>query len=450
MQRAASKGKRVVITTLGSTGDLHPYVAVALGLRARGDDVVIATGECYRAKIEKLGLGFAPVRPDCDWVADPQVMRRILQPQRGLERIMREVLLPVLWQTYEDTSAAAQGADLLVAMQSNLASPLVAEKQGIPWVSAMHLPIGLASAYDPPVLPGFEVLSKALRFLGPAFWVPLRRSLTWATNFWAKPWYRLREEIGLPPGATANPLTQGQAPLLHLALFSPLIIDKQADWPPQTVVTGFPWYDRHGEGELPAELARFLDAGSPPVVFTLGTAIVEGAGAAEFFATSAAAAKSLGRRAVLIFNGPRNRLPALPEGVLVVDYAPFSELLPRAAAVVHHGGIGTTGLAMRSGRPMLVMPCAWDQPDNAARAVRLGVARTISRRRYTAARVAAELGRLLDNPRYAERASKVGEQVRQEDGARVACDALSGLLDRRPAGDTLLERHRICGRSDSE
>jgi UDP:flavonoid glycosyltransferase YjiC (YdhE family) len=114
--------------------------------------------------------------------------------------------------------------------------------------------------------------------------------------------------------------------------------------------------------------------------------------------------------------------------VVTSDYAPFSELLPRAAAIVHHGGIGTTGLAMRSGRPMLVMPCAWDQPDNAERAVRLGVARTIPRRRYTAARVAAELGHLLDDPAYTRRAHEVGEQVRQEDGVRVACDALMAAI----------------------
>ena len=170
------------------------------------------------------------------------------------------------------------------------------------------------------------------------------------------------------------------------------------------------------------------DEGAPPLVFTLGTAIAEDAGAAGFFAASAAAAKLLGRRAVLILNEPRNRPPVLPEGVLAVDYAPFSELFPRAAVIVHHGGIGTTGLAMRSGRPMLVMPCAWDQPDNAERAARLGIARTISRRRYTPARVAAELHRLLNDPRYRQRASMVGVQVRQEDGARVACDALSGLL----------------------
>ena len=139
-------------------------------------------------------------------------------------------------------------------------------------------------------------------------------------------------------------------------------MDKQPDWPPQTLVTGFPWHDRHGEGRLPEGLTQFLDKGEPPLVFTLGTAIAEDAGAPGFFAASAAAAKLLGRRAVLMLNKPHNRPPVLPEGVVAANYAPFSELFPRAAVIVHHGGIGTTGLAMRSGRPMLVMPCAWDQP----------------------------------------------------------------------------------------
>jgi UDP:flavonoid glycosyltransferase YjiC (YdhE family) len=114
--------------------------------------------------------------------------------------------------------------------------------------------------------------------------------------------------------------------------------------------------------------------------------------------------------------------------VIAFDYAPFSELFPRAAAVVHHGGIGTTGLAMRAGRPMLVMPCSWDQPDNAARVTRLGIGRSISRRGYTPARVAAELRHLLDDPSYSQRAAAVGECVRQEDGVRSACDALERLL----------------------
>jgi UDP:flavonoid glycosyltransferase YjiC (YdhE family) len=118
----------------------------------------------------------------------------------------------------------------------------------------------------------------------------------------------------------------------------------------------------------------------------------------------------------------------LPEGVAAFDYAPYSALFPRADAIVHHGGIGTTGIAMRSGRPALVVPHAWDQPDNAARAARLGIARTLTPRRYTAPRVAAELERLLEDPSHSRRASEVGEALRLEDGVRSACDALEGIL----------------------
>src|SRR5262249_4009073 len=184
---------------------------------------------------------------------------------------------------------------------------------------------------------------------------------------------------------------------------------------------------------LPPALAQFLDDGPSPIVFTLGSAVAAAAG--PFYESGAQAARLLGRRAVLILKDPRNRPRTLPEGVAAFDYAPVSELFPRAAAVVHHGGIGTTGLAMRSGRPMLVMPCAWDQPDNAERVARLGISRTIPRYRYTPARVAAELRHLLGDPAYGRRASEVGEQVRQEDGVRVACDALGELLE---AGGSVL------------
>lgn len=420
-----SPERRIVITTWGSLGDLHPYLAIGLGLKSRSHEVIIGAAECYRRKIEQLGLGFRAVRPDCTWLADPQMVRRLAHPRWGIIRAARMVLT-ALRESYEDTLAAAQGAHLLVSNQATLATRLVAEKKGIPWVSVMHVPMLFYSAYDPPLFPGFPGLSKTLRFLGPAVWGPLGRFAKWATRWMAKPLYRIRQEIGLPPASEVNPLVDGHSPLLHLALFSKRLLDKQPDWPAQTVVTGFPWFDQDGSTGLPTALTRFLDDGPSPIVFTLGTAIAADAG--SFYESSAQAAHLLGRRAVLILKDPRNRPPTLPNGVAAFDYAPFSELFPRAAAIVHHGGIGTTGLAMRSGRPMLVMPCAWDQPDNADRVARLGISRTIARLRYTPARVAAELRHLLDDPAYARRAGDVGEQIRQEDGVRVACDALKGTL----------------------
>jgi rhamnosyltransferase subunit B len=420
-------GKRIVISTFGSLGDLHPYIALALGLQARGHRAVIATSGFYRAKVESLGIGFAPVRPDKpNTDADPDLMRRIMDQRQGTETVIGELLMPVLRQSYDDTLAAAEGADLLVSHPLTYTTPLVAEKQGIPWASTLLQPIGFLSVYDPPVLPPAPYLAK-FRFLGPTFHRLLFGIGKWSCRSWTVPWHRLRAEIGLPP-TSHSPLFEGQhSPSLVLAMFSPLFASKQRDWPAQTVVSGFPFYDQDGEAGLSSELQNFLDAGPPPIVFTLGSSAVMDAG--PFYERSTAAAQLLGRRAVLLVGKDTNNRPAsLPESVIAVDYAPFSALFPRTAAIVHQGGVGTTAQAMHAGRPMLVMPFGHDQPDNAERLKRLGISRTLPRRRYTSTRAAAELQLLLHQPTYAERAAAVGKQVGQEDGVRTACDALEALL----------------------
>ncbi len=422
---ATPDGRRVVLVTLGSWGDVLPYLAIALGLRERGHQVVLATSACYRAKVEALGVGYRSVRPDSDWVADPARMRRRSHPGLGLIRVAREWLLPALPETYEDTAAAAEGADVLVSHPlAAYAARLVAEKKRVPWVSTMLVPLGFFSVYDGTKLPLPAALSAPFHWLGPQ----LRSSMLWfgarATRFLAKPWYCLRTELNLPPATDGNPLSDSHSPDLVLALFSKLLADKQPDWPPQTVVTGFPFSPRAGGTGLPPELARFLDSGPPPMVFTLGTAV--GSDAGRFYETSLAATRALGYRAVFVGSGVQERLATGAEAI-TLDYAPYAELFPRAAVVVHHGGIGTTGLAMRAGRPMLVMPRAWDQPDNAARAAHLGVARVLPRRRYTAARVASELRHLLGDA-YRQRALAVRDQLRPEDGVRAACEAIEARL----------------------
>ncbi|HEV7223354.1 MAG TPA: glycosyltransferase, partial [Pirellulales bacterium] len=329
-----------MLTALGSLGDLHPYIAIALGLKARGHEAIVASGECYRQKIEALGLGFRALRPNCDFTTDPRVMRRIMHPRFGLLRVGRELILPALRDTYEDTLAAAEGADLLVSHPlAAYSTRLVAEKTGIRWVSTMPAPLGFFSAHDRTVLPLAPVLFEKLRFLGPAFLGSVLRLSMRATRFVARPWYRLRAELDLPPTAEPNPLGDSHSPLLVLAPFSKQFADKQPDWPPQTVVSGFPLYDGDAGAGLPPELARFLDEGPPPIVFTLGSAVSAAAG--SYFEHSAAAAKLLGRRAVLVLKNSANRPAVLPEGVLAFDYVRFSAIFPRAAAIVHHGGIGT-------------------------------------------------------------------------------------------------------------
>src|SRR5262249_27726846 len=156
---------------------------------------------------------------------------------------------------------------------------------------------GFFSVHDPPVLPPAPLLSK-LRFLGPFLYGPMFRFIKWTARSWSEPWHRLRAEIGLTP-TPDNPLFEGQhSPVLALALFSKLLAAPQPDWPGQTVVTGFPFYDQSGEADLPAALARFLDEGPPPIVFTLGSSAVRDAGL--FYQHSAAAARLLDRRAVLL------------------------------------------------------------------------------------------------------------------------------------------------------
>ena len=417
----------IVVTAVGSLGDLHPYLAIALGLKARGHDAIVATGEYYRRKVLALGLGFRPLRPDSSLLGNPDLTRHFMDPRRGTERAIRDWILPVLRESYEDTLAASQRADLLVAHPINFATRLVAEKEGInghrPWSVRP-----VSSRPGSPLLPGYPGPSNALRFLGPSLWDLVGRLIKRATRYWARPWYRLRRELGLPPTGEDNPLVDGQSPLLHLALFSKWLADKQSDWPPQTTITGFPFHDQDGAGVLPPDLARFLDEGPPPLVFTLGASAASIAG--PFLSKAAAAAHRLGRRAVLMLGDARTRPASLPQGVAAFDYAPFAALFPRASALVYPGGIGTTGLAMRFGLPSLVVPLAHDQPDTADRLVRLGVARTIDWRRYSARRVAAQLEPLLEDREYSRRARDLSAHVRQEDGVATACGALEALLAR--------------------
>jgi rhamnosyltransferase subunit B len=174
---------------------------------------------------------------------------------------------------------------------------------------------------------------------------------------------------------------------------------------------------------LSVEVSEFLNRGEPPIVFTLGSSAVGAAG--SFYQVSARAAELLGRRAILLVGrDPANRPRRLSADVLAVESAPHELLFPRAAATVHHGGIGTTGQALRSGQPTLVVPFAHDQPDNAHRVSKLGAGRVIYPARYTADRVAEELRMLLTSPRYRIAATSVAEAVRRERGAAAACDAI--------------------------
>jgi UDP:flavonoid glycosyltransferase YjiC (YdhE family) len=432
-------GKRIVLSTFGSFGDVHPYVALALELKSRGHRPVIATSELYREKTDSAGLELAPVRPDdLPSYDEPERMSamldKLLEARTGTMEIMNTLVLPHLRPAYEDLSAAARGADLLVTHPLPLVGPVVAEKLGVAWASSVLAPGSFLSAYDPPVPPQWPALHRLLG-LHPFFMRAAMAGARWQLRALTRAVNSLRAEVGLPPSA-GEPFHEAQhSPRLVLALFSRVLAAPQADWPPHTHVTGFPFYDRRdysGETAAPPGLSEFLDAGEPPVVFTLGSAAFWVA--KDFYTESIKAARALGRRALLLIGHERNR-PAgqLPAGVAAFEYAPFGELLPRAAAVVHIGGVGTTGQSLRAGRPQLVVPFSHDQFDNGARAARLGCARTLPRTRYNAAAAARELKVLLNEAGYGERAAEVGRVVQGEDGARAACDLIEQLLSARAA-----------------
>jgi rhamnosyltransferase subunit B len=424
-------GKRVVITTFGSFGDLNPYLGLALGLKARGHDPVIATAEFYRPFVEAEGMGFRPVRPDRN-LHETEAVRRIVNPGRTPEHIMRELLFPHLQESYEDLSEAARGADALLTHPLTFAGPLVAEKVSVPWVSTVLAPISFFSAHDFPALPVFPRLTIMLRRLGPGAGRPLVGLAKRATRHWPEPVRRLRTEIGLSSGK--HPIHEGQfSPELVLAMFSRSLAMPQPDWPPNTRITGHVFYDGSGRDGLSPDLERFLASGPAPVVFTLSTSLVgKGPAAGSFYRESLKATRILKLRSLFVVGkDPKNHLPVpLPEGVAAVDYAPFSKLFPRAAAVVHQGGIGTIGQVLRSGRPQLVVPFAVDQPDNALRVQRLGGAEVLYPRRYAAPRVARRLDDLIGASGYARRAGEIARRVRSEDGVGDACDAIEELFAR--------------------
>lgn len=424
-------GKRIVLSTFGSFGDIHPYIAVALQLKARGHVPVIATSEVYREKMKAAGLEFHPVRPDMPSYDQADELTKLaadlVDPKGGTEKVI-QLFTRNLPEVYEDLDAAVEGADLLLTHPLPLVGPLVAQKRGLPWVSSVLAPISFFSAYDPLVPPQMPALYHLLK-LSPLFGKLFYRIASHKLEKIMEPVYSLRAEIGLVRGE--QPLLAGQhSPHMVLAMFSSMFGKPQADWPANTRVTGFPFYDRRdyfGESETEPELLRFLDYGPPPIVFTLGSSAFWVA--KDFYRDSIKAAQELGQRALLLIGHQRNLpLESLPLGIAAFEYAPFSEVFPRALAVVHSGGVGTTGQGLRAGRPVLVVPHAHDQFDNAARVVRLGCGRAIPRPRYNARNAIKEIKALLEDADYAASAADVGREVQSEHGARAAADAIEKML----------------------
>jgi len=434
--------RKVVISTAGSLGDLNPFIALALELKARGYEPLIASQNEFRAKIMAAGIDFHPLRPGVEDVKgelgidEQTIFRKATNGSSGLPFLVRRIAMPFLRRAYDDMMAATQGASLVVTHPSAFAARLAAENRGLLWMSAVLAPFGLMSSCDPPVFSTAPGLALLRELTGARFDAALLSMVKKVLDPWTAPFQQLRRELGLPP--VVNPLFEGQfSPYATLALYSKWMGDLQPDHPVNCDITGFVYYDSPAGApkELPEGLKRFLAEGPPPLVFTLGTALVMDPG--DFYQRSLKIAQMLGRRAVFLGldkDSPEqaDRLRrALPSSVFAAGYLPHSLVFPHAEAIVHHGGVGTTAQALRAGKPQLITPFAGDQPDNAMRMCRLGVARQLAPNAYTPRRAATDLAALTSDHALARRAGEIGKAVAAERGAAVAADLIETLLHER-------------------
>ncbi|MGO9625271.1 MAG: glycosyltransferase [Steroidobacteraceae bacterium] len=426
--------RKVVLVAVGSLGDLHPFMALALSLRARGLSPILATAAEYRSKVEAAGIAFAPLRPSFDEIERHLAMSRAELAQRIIasnQFLLAKAVLPFVREAYEDMLALSADADLLVTSGLAFGARLAAEKRGIDWIAIVLQPMMFLSAYDPPVIPKAEWLSALLRRLGPGPTRILYEAAKRATARLFEPIAGIRAAEGLAPDRR-NALIDAQfSPRgTAIGLYSSLLGDVQPDYPARSTVAGFARYDSaDGRGAaLDPRLEAFMNAGPPPLVFTLGSFIVYSPGV--FYRESLIAARRLRRRAVLLVGEAQLSAfaSARADDVYIGDYAPHSLLFARAAALIHHGGTGTLAQGLSAGRPQLIVPHFADQLDNAARAVRIGVARTVAPARFTAARATRALAELLGNDAYRERSALVRDRLMAEDGAgRAAAIIIDSL-----------------------
>jgi len=252
-------------------------------------------------------------------------------------------------------------------------------------------------------------------------WVAIDRLLQ-------RPLNDFRSTLGLPP--VARLLRRWiHSPACVIGFFPDWFAPPQADWPPNVHLVGFPLWDGGADGastesRLSSEARDFLDAGEPPVIVTPGSAA---ATMQDYFVESIAAIRGLGLRGMLITNFPAQLPASLPPGFEAFGYTPFSEVLPRAALLVYHGGIGTLAQAVKAGVPQLVVPSAHDQFDNGWRIARLGLGRSLPRTRYRARRAAAEIGAILSDRAVARRARDMSGRVDSADALRQACELIERL-----------------------
>ena len=364
------KPMHVLISCVGSAGDVHPFLAIATALQRRGHDVELLTSPYFRARIESAGIPFVPIGTVADYengIADP----RIWDGVRGFSAMWR-AMRPTLRGAYDQVLARARPDSVLVGSSLAWSSRCAQEKLRLRGATVHLAPSLMFSASDPAVFPGFAWLRRLPTWL-------VRGILRAADRFVldgavARGLNDFRARLGLAPVRRIVSTWQN-SPDLVINAFPSWFAAPQPDWPDQSVTVDFARWNATDDRGIEPALADFLDAGPAPVGITPGSAMAH---ARPLFDGALGACAALGLRAVVV-TPYREQLPAeLPPSVHHVRYAPFDRLLPRLRALVHHGGIGTSAQCLFAGVAQVVTPFAHDQFDNAARLRRLGVARELA------------------------------------------------------------------------
>jgi UDP:flavonoid glycosyltransferase YjiC (YdhE family) len=421
---------RALLTSIGSPGDINPFIAIGRALQQRGYRATLLVNPLYGPQVTAAGLDFLPLGTEAQLlrIKSRPFMR---QPRSGARHIWREVVLPAVPQLVAALEALVQRdpPDVMVCHPAALGTRWVCQRHGIPYAVAALSPTAWLSSQDRSVYGRAFLRDSPPAWLGSTFVRLAKPFFRWTVDRRLNP---IRQRFGFARARNLflDHVLGGDR---SLGMWSTFFRPPMPDDPSNAYICGFPWSDR-GHQAPPAEneIARFLEEGEPPIVFTMGTTVVTAAG--SFYEQAAEACHRLGRRGLLLTGAPENAPRRLPAGVRAFTYAPFSRVLPRGCATVHHGGIGTTAQALRSGKPTVVIPIAWDQFDNAARVRRLGVSLTLQRREVAPATLARRLRRVLESPAVITRAARLGERLAREDGAAVAADLLEQLVGAPAAG----------------
>jgi UDP:flavonoid glycosyltransferase YjiC (YdhE family) len=402
---------RIAIHTLGTRGDVQPYVALARGLAARGHAVQLAAPEQFAGFVHEHGIACAPLPGEFLALLDaPEGKAALAGGGSGFGpgfRLLKHVrplmrrLMDLEWD-----AARAFRPDLVVHHPKSLAAPHIAEALGCRSMLASPLPgFTPTSAFASPLVPFASLgpLNRASHRLATegARWLFGRQMRDWRVAVLGLP----RRRAGADPA------------LGTLYAYSRHVLSVPDDWGRDVLVSGY-WFLDEAAWQPPPGLAAFLEAGLPPVYIGFGS--MPGIEPRRLTEIVVAALARTGKRGLLATGGGALASGDLPPDVLAIGGAPHDRLLPRVAAVVHHGGAGTTGAALRAGRPSVICPFFGDQPFWARRVAALGAGPpALDRRTLTAEGLAAALV-ATDGPEMRRRAAGLGAAIRQEDGVGAA------------------------------